>query len=221
MAQLAPSILSCDFSRLRDQLYAAERGGAHIIHIDVMDGHFVPNLTFGPLMVQTVREILPKALLDVHLMMDNPFSLIEHFSEAGADWITFHQEAVADFDLVVNTIRRSGSSPGIALCPGTPVHVLDGMLEKLDMVLLLTVNPGFGGQKFIHGMEKKIENLRDLIRCRGLSTLVEIDGGVNRHNIEYLASRGASVIVAGSFVFSDHERIEKTVRELTHLIDAY
>lgn len=221
MAKIAPSILSCDFSRLREQLSAAERGGAEIIHIDVMDGHFVPNLTFGPLMVQAVKSILPSSILDVHLMMENPLPYIEEFSTAGADWITFHQEAVADYDLAVNKIQKSGSLPGIALCPGTPVRVLDQVLEKLHMVLLLTVNPGFGGQKFIPGMEKKIESLRNSIQERGLSTLIEIDGGINRENIEFLVSRGASLIVAGSFIFSNHARIEETVRELTRLIDIY
>ncbi|MGC8777416.1 MAG: ribulose-phosphate 3-epimerase, partial [Candidatus Caldatribacteriaceae bacterium] len=202
MAKLAPSILSCDFSRLREELLLAQEGGAEIIHIDVMDGHFVPNLTFGPLMVEAVRKVLPGTILDVHLMISNPRSYIRDFAQAGADMLSFHVEAVKDFDAVIHETKKMGLRPGVALCPGTPLDVLDHVLEKLAFVLLLTVNPGFGGQKFIRGMEEKIVALRRRVRERGLPLDIEIDGGVNEENIAFLASRGASIIVAGSLIFS-------------------
>lgn len=220
MARLAPSILSCDFSRLREQLLAAWEGGAEIIHVDVMDGHFVPNLTFGPLMVETVRKILPEAFIDVHLMMDNPRRFIPDFAQAGADLISFHVEAVPDFDAVLQDIANTGKKSGVALCPGTPLTVLSHILEKVSLVLLLTVNPGFGGQKFLPGMEEKIRALRRMIRERGLRTEVAIDGGVKEENIEFLASCGASIIVAGSLVFTASD-IRGTVRRLVDRIRVY
>ncbi|HSV31287.1 MAG TPA: ribulose-phosphate 3-epimerase [Atribacteraceae bacterium] len=218
MARLAPSILSCDFSRLKEQLQAAQRGGAEIIHLDVMDGHFVPNMTFGPLIVEAVRKILPDGLLDVHLMVEEPAKYINDFTAAGADFLSFHAETVPDFDRVINLLRSSGLRPAVALCPGTPVSAIENVLHKLDMVLLMTVNPGFGGQRFIPGMERKISELKKSIQQRGLSVEIEIDGGIQQNNIEFLASRGATIIVAGSLVFSDHDRIEATVRSLTERI---
>lgn len=220
MAKLAPSILSCDFSQLREQLLAAWEGGAEIIHVDVMDGHFVPNLTFGPPIVEAVRKILPSAFIDVHLMMDNPRRFIQDFARAGADLISFHVEAVPDFDAVLQDIAKAGKKSGLALCPGTPLSVLEHVLEKVSLVLLLTVNPGFGGQKFISGMEEKIRALRRMIREKGLRVDVAIDGGVKEENIEFLASCGASIIVAGSLVFAASD-IRATVRRLTEAIRAY
>ncbi len=220
MAKLAPSILSCDFSRLREQLLAAWEGGAHIIHVDVMDGHFVPNLTFGPLVVEAVRKVLPEAFIDVHLMMDNPRRFVQDFARAGANLISFHVEAVPDFDAVLQDIARTGAKSGLALCPGTPLTVLDHVLDKVSLVLLLTVNPGFGGQKFIPGMEEKIRALRKKIREKGLRVDVEIDGGVKEENIEFLASCGASIIVAGSLVFTSSD-IRETVRRLSERIQVY
>ncbi|MGQ9472506.1 MAG: ribulose-phosphate 3-epimerase [Candidatus Caldatribacteriaceae bacterium] len=218
MARLAPSILSCDFSRLREELLLAQEGGAEIIHIDVMDGHFVPNLTFGSLLVEAVRKILPQATLDVHLMISNPRQYVGDFVQAGADMLSFHAEAVEDFDAVVWEIKKRNSHAGIALCPGTPLSVLDHVLERLSFVLLLTVNPGFGGQKFIPGMEEKIAALRRKIWERGLSTEIEIDGGVNEKNITFLASRGASIIVAGSLIFSNKDEIRERVQRLSEMI---
>lgn len=221
MAKLAPSILSCDFSRLREELLLAKEGGAEMIHIDVMDGHFVPNLTFGPLMVEAVRKILPEAILDVHLMMSNPRSYIGDFAQAGADMLSFHIEAVNDFDAVIHEIEKRALKPGVALCPGTPLDMLDHVLERLAFVLLLTVNPGFGGQKFLAGMEKKIVALRRKIREKGLSTDIEIDGGVNEKNITFLASQGASIIVAGSLIFSHKEEIKERVQRLSEMIRVF
>ncbi|MEN3183843.1 MAG: ribulose-phosphate 3-epimerase [Atribacterota bacterium] len=220
MARLAPSILSCDFSQFREQLLAAWEGGAEIIHVDVMDGHFVPNLTFGPPIVAAVRKVLPSAFIDVHLMVDNPRRLIQDFAQAGADLISFHVEAVPDFDAVLQDIAKAGKKSGLALCPGTPLSVLEHVLEKVSLVLLLTVNPGFGGQKFIPGMEEKIRALRRMIRERGLRVDVAIDGGVKEENIEFLASCGASIIVAGSLVFTAPD-IRATVRRLTRAIQVY
>jgi ribulose-phosphate 3-epimerase len=220
MAKLAPSILSCDFSRLREQLLEAWEGGAEIIHVDVMDGHFVPNLTFGPLIVEAVRKVLPEAFIDVHLMMDNPRAFVRDFAQAGADLISFHAEAVQDFDAVLQDIARVGKKSGLALCPGTPLTILDHVLGKLSLVLLLTVNPGFGGQRFISGMEEKIRALRRRIQEKGLRVEIAIDGGVKEDNIEFLASCGASIIVAGSLVFSAQD-IRGTVRRLSEKIRVY
>jgi len=218
MARLAPSILSCDFSRLKEQLLLAREGGADIIHIDVMDGHFVPNLTFGPLMVEAVRKILPDVFLDVHLMIQNPRQYFQEFVSSGADNISFHLEAVSDFDALINQILKTETKASLALCPGTPIETIFQVLHKLYMVLLLTVNPGFGGQKFIAGMDQKIGRLQKEIQSRGLTTSIEIDGGINEENIEYLASRGASVIVAGSFVFLQENQIVEKIRELSRKI---
>jgi ribulose-phosphate 3-epimerase len=218
MARLAPSILSCDFSRLKEQLLLTREGGANIIHIDVMDGHFVPNLTFGPLMVEAVRKILPDAFLDVHLMIQNPRQYFQEFISSGADNISFHLEAVSDFDALINSILKTETKASLALCPGTPIEAVFQVLHKLYMVLLLTVNPGFGGQKFIAGMDQKIDRLKKEIQSRGLTTSIEIDGGINEDNIEYLASRGASIIVAGSFVFLQENQIVEKIRELSRKI---
>jgi len=211
MARLVPSILSCDFSRLKEQLLMAYDGGADMFHIDVMDGHFVPNLTFGPLIIEAVRKILPNAFLDVHLMIQNPGSGFRDYINAGADNISFHLEVVPDYDYLINLILKSGAKASLSLCPGTPVDMLDQILPKLYMVLLMTVNPGFGGQKIISGMDRKIVQLKKKIQSRGLQTLIEIDGGIHDGNIEYFASCGASIIVAGSFIFSDESQITQKV----------
>ncbi|MGQ9623057.1 MAG: ribulose-phosphate 3-epimerase [Candidatus Caldatribacteriaceae bacterium] len=220
MAKLAPSILSCDFSRFREQLLEAWEGGAEIIHVDVMDGHFVPNLTFGPLIVEAVRNVLPQAFIDVHLMMDNPRAFVADFARAGADLLSFHAEATYDFDAVLGDIEEVGIRSGLALCPGTPLSVLEHVLPRLSLVLLMTVNPGFGGQKFILGMEEKIRMLRRKIREKGFCVDIEIDGGVKEENIEFLASCGASIIVAGSLVFSSPD-IRGRVRRLVDMIRVY
>ena len=221
MAKLAPSILSCDFSQLREELLAAEEGGAEIIHVDVMDGHFVPNFTFGLPILKAVRKILPRVTIDVHLMTDNPRLYIADFVREGADMISFHLEASADYSLIVDEIVEYGGKPGVALAPGTPWQCLSPILDKLYYVHLMTVHPGFGGQKFIPGMEDKIASLRQEKRRRGLSTEIEIDGGVNDQNIEYLASCGASIIAAGSLVFAHQENIAARVRMLSEKIRPY
>jgi ribulose-phosphate 3-epimerase len=202
MIKIAPSILSADFSRLGDEIRAIERGGADYVHIDVMDGHFVPNITIGPLVVDAVRRVtdLP---LDVHLMIENPDRYIPDFVKAGADIVTVHQEAVPHLHRTVQLIRSLGKRAGVSINPATPVSTLDVILEELDLVLVMSVNPGFGGQGFIPACLPKIEELRRQIDRRGLPVEVEVDGGVKTDNIGLIAGAGADVFVAGSAVFGE------------------
>jgi len=200
MIKIAPSILSADFVRLGEEVQAVAKGGADYIHIDVMDGHFVPNLTIGPLVVEAVRRItdLP---LDVHLMIENPDRYIPDFARAGADLITVHQEAVPHLHRTVQLIKSLGKKAGVSLNPATPAATLDVILDDLDLVLLMTVNPGFGGQGFIDSGLTKIAALRHEIDRRGLQVELEVDGGVKIDNIGRIAAAGADVFVAGSAVF--------------------
>ena len=200
MIKIAPSILSADFARLGEEVQAVTRAGADYIHIDVMDGHFVPNLTIGPLVVEAVRRVtdLP---LDVHLMIENPDRYIADFARAGADLITVHQEAVPHLHRTVQLIRSLGKKAGVSINPATPVKTLDVILDDLDLVLVMTVNPGFGGQGFIAGGLAKIAALRQAIDRRGLPVELEVDGGVKADNIGRIAAAGAEVFVAGSAVF--------------------
>ena len=202
MIKIAPSILSADFSRLGDEIRAIERGGADYVHIDVMDGHFVPNITIGPLVVDAVRRVtdLP---LDVHLMIENPDRYIPDFVKAGADIVTVHQEAVPHLHRTVQLIHSLGKRAGVSINPATPVSTLDVILEELDLVLIMSVNPGFGGQGFIPACLPKIEELRSQIDRRGLAVELEVDGGVKTDNIGLIAGAGADVFVAGSAVFGD------------------
>jgi ribulose-phosphate 3-epimerase len=201
MIKIAPSILSADFARLGEEVQTVTRGGADYIHIDVMDGHFVPNLTIGPLVVEAVRKVtnLP---LDVHLMIENPDRYITDFANAGADIITVHQEAVPHLHRTVQLIKSLGKKAGVSLNPATPAATLDMILDDLDLVLVMTVNPGFGGQGFIASGLAKIAALRHEINRRGLPVELEIDGGVKTDNIGQIAAAGANVFVAGSAVFS-------------------
>ena len=201
MIKIAPSILSADFSRLGEEVRALEAGGADYVHVDVMDGHFVPNLTIGPLVVEAVRKVT-KLPLDVHLMIENPDRYIPEFAKAGADIITVHQEAVPHLHRTVQLIRSLGKKAGVSLNPATPVSTLEVILEELDLVLLMSVNPGFGGQSFIPSALGKITALRREIDRRGLQVELEVDGGVKIDNIGRIAAAGADVFVAGSAVFS-------------------
>jgi len=200
MKKIAPSILSADFSRLGDEIRAVEAGGADYIHVDVMDGHFVPNITIGPLVVEAVRKVtsLP---LDVHLMIAEPDRYIPDFAAAGADIIVFHAEATPHMHRTVQLIKSLGKKAGVSLNPATPLNCLDYILEELDLVLLMTVNPGFGGQSFIEACLPKIHALRGMLDKRGLETELEVDGGVKTSNIELISHAGADVFVAGSAVF--------------------
>ncbi|MGE4542871.1 MAG: ribulose-phosphate 3-epimerase [Pedobacter sp.] len=200
MIKIAPSILSADFSRLGDEIIAIETGGADYVHIDVMDGHFVPNITIGPLVVEAARRVttLP---LDVHLMIENPDRYIADFANAGADIITVHYEAVPHLHRTVQLIHSLGKKAGVSLNPATPINCLDMILDDLDLVLIMSVNPGFGGQQFIPACLPKIEALRKEIDRRGLSVELEVDGGVKLDNIARIAAAGAEVMVAGSAVY--------------------
>ncbi len=199
--KVAPSILSADFSRLGDEIRAVEAAGADIIHVDVMDGHFVPNITIGPMIVQSAREVttLP---LDVHLMITNPELYIADFAKAGADYITVHVETAFHLNRLVQSIKEhEGVKAAASLNPATPLSSLDYILEDLDMVLIMSVNPGFGGQAFIPSALDKIRTLRKLIDERGLKVEIEVDGGVKPDNAAKIIKAGADILVAGSAIF--------------------
>ncbi len=212
MKKIAPSILSADFARLGDEVRAVAAAGADYIHVDVMDGHFVPNITIGPLVVEAVRKVteLP---LDVHLMIEHPDLYIPEFARAGADIIVVHAEATHHLHRTVQLIKSLGRRAGVSLNPATPLNVLDYILEELDLVLLMTVNPGFGGQSFIEACLPKIHALRGMLDKRGLETELEVDGGVKTANIDRIAHAGADVFVAGSAVFGSPD-YAATIAEL-------
>jgi len=198
--QFAPSILSADFSRLGEEVRAVAAAGADIIHVDVMDGHFVPNITIGPLVVDAVRRVtdLP---LDVHLMVENPERYVEAFARAGADWITVHVETGYHLHRTVHQIKDLGKRAGLVLNPATPLTTLDYLLAEIDLVMLMSVNPGFGGQSFIPSALQKIRELRGMIEARGLNTEIEVDGGVAPDTIRAIREAGADIFVAGSAIF--------------------
>jgi ribulose-phosphate 3-epimerase len=200
MGKIAPSILSADFSRLGEEIGAVARAGADYIHIDVMDGHFVPNITMGPLIVKAAKRVtqLP---LDVHLMISEPERYVDIFADSGADIVTVHAEAATHLHRIVQQIRQKGVKPGVSLNPATPLDVLEYVLGDVDMVLLMTVNPGFGGQDFIEAVVPKIERLRAMIEKRRLAVDIEVDGGIGPQTISKVSSAGANVFVAGSAIF--------------------
>lgn len=205
MTKIAPSILSADFANLANEIRDVEKGGADYIHVDVMDGHFVPNITIGPLIVEAIRPVT-KLPLDVHLMIENPDQYIEAFIKAGADIITVHQEACVHLHRTIMMIKEQGVKAGVVLNPATPVSLIEEILPELDMVLLMTVNPGFGGQRFIPSVLKKVEELSSLREALELDFEIEIDGGVNIETAGLCTNAGADVLVAGSAVYNQEDR---------------
>ncbi|AUD14126.1 MULTISPECIES: ribulose-phosphate 3-epimerase [unclassified Planococcus (in: firmicutes)] len=207
MIKIAPSILAADFAKLGQEVQEVEKAGADWIHIDVMDGHFVPNITMGPIVVDALRP-LTELPLDVHLMIENPDRYIEDFAKAGADYITVHVEACPHLHRTIQLIRSFGVKPGVVLNPHTPIETIQHVLEDIDLVLFMTVNPGFGGQKFIHSVVPKVAALSQLIKDKGLSVDIQIDGGINEETIVPCAQAGANVFVAGSAIFGKQDRTQ-------------
>jgi ribulose-phosphate 3-epimerase len=198
--KICPSILSADFAKLGEEIIAIEKAGADMVHVDVMDGHFVPNLTIGPVVIKSLRKVT-KLPFDVHLMINQPEKYIEDYSAAGADIITVHTEAVTHLDRCLHQIKATGSKVGVSIVPSTSEKVLEYVLPLCDLVLVMSVNPGFGGQKFIESSLQKIKNLRQMIDKSGKDIMLQVDGGVNAETIARVLEAGADTIVSGSAVF--------------------
>ncbi len=213
--QFAPSILSADFSRLGAEIRAVDKAGAEVIHIDVMDGHFVPNITIGPLVVKAARPVTGK-VLDVHLMIEDADSYIDSFAAAGADWITVHVEACTHLHRTVARIKELGKKAGVVLNPATSLSSVDYILEEVDLVMLMSVNPGFGGQSFIESTLRKTDSLRKRIDTLGLEVGIEIDGGISAKTIGRVAEAGANIFVAGSAIYGcdDYKAVIAEMRGL-------
>lgn len=214
MIKLAPSILSADFARLLEDVKKVEKAGCEYLHIDVMDGHFVPNITLGPAIVKSLRKDV-NMIFDAHLMIENPDNYIKEFADAGCDIIVVHQEACTHLHRTIQNIKSHGVKAGVALNPATPIETIKYVLQDVDMVLLMSVNPGFGGQSYIPVVTQKIKELRALIDEMGLDIDIEVDGGVKPSNISEVVSAGANVIVAGSAIFNagDIDEAVKSLRE--------
>ncbi len=218
--KLASSILAADFAHLAQEVAAAEAAGADYIHVDVMDGHFVPQITMGPLVVEALRKVtgLP---LDVHLMVEEPQKHLQAFAEAGADILTVHQEAEVHLHRAVERIRSLGVKPGVSLNPMTPIAQIEEVLPYVDLVLLMTVNPGFGGQEFIPSMLEKIERMRRLLDERGLGCELEVDGGINVETAPQVVAAGARVLVTGEAVFESREGVGSAIKALRESIGTH
>jgi ribulose-phosphate 3-epimerase len=219
MFGLVPSILSADFTCLGDQVKAAEAAGAQRIQIDVMDGHFVPNITMGPMVVEAVRRCtsLP---LEAHLMITNPQDFIEKFARAGADVIIVHQETCPHLHRAIQQIKAAGKQAGVALNPSTPVSLLVDVLSLLDLVLIMTVNPGFGGQEFISETLPKISRLRQMIDARNLQVEIEVDGGIHEQTAPLVVKAGATLLVAGSAIYNQQESVEQAMTRLRNAVQS-
>jgi len=211
--ELAPSILSANFANLAADAKLALEGGGSLLHVDVMDGHFVPNITLGPPIVASLRKAIPDTIFDVHLMIEKPDEYIPAFAEAGATWILVHQEACRHLDRTLHLIKDHGCKPGVVINPATPIHVLDEVLDLVHHVLVMSVNPGFGGQKFIRNSLKKISALANERERRGLAFRIEVDGGVALDTIGDVVRAGAELLVAGNAVFG-HGDIRENARKL-------
>ncbi|CUU06249.1 ribulose-phosphate 3-epimerase [Candidatus Kryptobacter tengchongensis] len=211
MLKLAPSLLSADFSELKNEIRKAEEGGADLFHLDIMDGHFVPNLTFGPMIVKAIRK-LTNLPLDSHLMISNPDQYIDEFREAGSDIITVHFEACTHLHRTITKIKQTGAKAGVSINPATPVNAIEEIIDYVDILLIMSVNPGFGGQKFIETSLRKIVQAKKMIMERNLDVEIEVDGGIDLDNVELLLEAGADIIVAGSSIFKSDD-VTKTVKK--------
>ena len=217
MKKIAPSILSADFSRLADEITAVEKAGADWIHIDVMDGHFVPNLTIGPGVIATLRKVT-RLPFDVHLMIENPERYIGDFAKAGSDIITVHVEAAHHLHRTVALIKEKGIKAGVSLNPATPLVQVEPILPDVDLLLIMTVNPGFGGQKFISNILPKIRQAREMVNALSPSVLIKVDGGINLENVSAVAEAGAEVMVAGASVFGS-ANYQKTIAAMKNILN--
>lgn len=215
--EIAPSILSADFANLARDIHRVEEAGARILHVDVMDGHFVPNLTIGLPVLESIRKTT-SLLIDVHLMISNPDRMALRYAEAGADFVTVQYEAATHLDQILTELRKSGTRPGVVLNPHTPVSVLEEILPKCALVLIMSVNPGFGGQEFIATSFDKVRKLKSLIESSGLSVQVEIDGGIGLHNTAEAVYAGVDIIVAGSAIFHSEDPAA-TCRKMQEIAD--
>jgi len=213
LIELAPSILSANFARLADDAKAALEGGGTLLHVDVMDGHFVPNITIGPPVVASLRKALPDVVFDCHLMIENPDDYIPAFAEAGANWISVHQEACVHLHRTLQLIASHGCKPAVVINPATPVHMVDEVLEMVHHVLVMSVNPGFGGQHFIPGALHKIKTLAEVRELLGLTFRIEVDGGIALDTVGDVVRAGAELLVAGNAVFG-HGNIRENAKKL-------
>jgi ribulose-phosphate 3-epimerase len=219
MIRLAPSILSADFSKIGEAVKMAEEAGADLIHVDIMDGHFVPNLTLGPQVVSALKRTTTLAL-DVHLMVDDPGFFIPLFHEAGADWISVHLEASPHLHREITLIKELKKKAGLALNPATPIHLLNDILKDLDYILVMSVSPGFGGQKFVEATHQKIKQLHNWIKGQKLDIPIEVDGGVNPGNMEKLIQDGAEILVAGAAIFGQ-DNPPQVIAQMKRIIEKY